>query len=110
MDAQVNLTTLCHAVENVQAAATDLDEEKHAALKKLAKLVPHPTPRHSKGCRGSVLRRALFRVKRLLGMHSHDHKHRSPMPHLPPKKLKQIRKVLFQLKDINKKLAKFESG
>ena len=47
------------------------------------------------------------------GKHGHHGKHgkRHPAPHMPdPKKLKEIRKVLLEIRGINQKLARFESG
>lgn len=133
---------LAHAIAKVQNASVALDVQADTAVTKLAKLLPSPSshgPHHH-----SMMRRAVWKIKRFFGFkpkchgarfdaahireyeddevehrHSHHSHHHNrphafghPKPHLPipPKKLKELKEVLLEIRSINKKLAGFEKG
>ena len=122
--ADLNLTALETSIKSLVSTSESLDEEKVVALTKLRKLLPKP--KHGLFSR---FRRGLWRVRARCGSHKSlqslqqmdlwqepsmeeqvgealDRK-----PHMPPiKNIKEIKKVLLQIREINMKLKGFEGG
>ncbi len=97
----LNFTLLSNAINNVQYAASQLDVKTHAALQKLKELVPKRWE-NGQGCTGgSSLKRAWRKLKALVMCHGKGHE---------GGKMKEIKKLLMEIRQINGKLSGFESG
>lgn len=100
---ELDLSSLSSAIGKVQKATVELDVQTADALKKLKELI-QPGKRAS--CRA-------FAKRSLDAIVGRSHKDRRPHPHPPmpsPDKIKKIKKVLEQIREINHKRAGFEAG
>jgi N-acetylated-alpha-linked acidic dipeptidase len=94
--AELNFTSLAQSINNLISSSQSLDHQKATALRKLHSILPKPPHAQSKIQR--------FFHKMLVRLHLRSCKGSSS---LPPK---EIKKVLEEIRGINKKLQGFESG
>ncbi|ORY34010.1 hypothetical protein BCR39DRAFT_518112 [Naematelia encephala] len=120
----LDLTSLGESIDNLIAASLSLDAKKEVALERLHKLLPNPH-HYRRGLFRSIARkwwqlRSSFgsskAQSRLATMDSWipvDNQG-ARFPHLPipniPKKIREIKAVLKEIREINKKLQGFEGG
>lgn len=118
---QLEFAGLKESIRRVQNASVALDRQAAAALDRLHRLVPH-SPRGDE----AGLARAWENARRLVmtafggehhdeshpHRHGHHHKghHHHAHPRPDPKKVKEIRKILREIRGINQKLAGYEAG
>ncbi|OCF36828.1 membrane protein [Kwoniella heveanensis BCC8398] len=117
---KINLDSLASSIKSVQSASATLDEQRAKALEKLRKLLPKP--KHFKPSFWQRLAPSLSCAHASAEMQgaqlpTWDDKQEDvgavvkEWPRLPsPSKLKEIKKVLKEIRSINKKLQHFEHG
>lgn len=120
---EIDFEPLADAIEAAQTASGELDKQRHKALKKLHKLIGKPA--HGKyGIFKTMLRGCGWRVEEgkevdyslqtwekgpKEGISSFPHP-RLPFPLPTPGRIREIKKVLKEIRIINRKLQNFESG
>ncbi|WVQ80772.1 hypothetical protein IAT38_002877 [Cryptococcus sp. DSM 104549] len=123
----VDFSELASAISSAQAASSELDEQRHKALKKLHKLLPKPKhPKHGffsrisrgHGCNGH--KEAEWEAPGMMTWELEEAMKDGewtevPHPKLPfplptPGRIHAIKEVLKEIRVINKKLQYFESG
>ena len=124
---ELNFTSLSTSIKSLVETSESLDVLKNNAIEELRKLLPKAKdPKHGVlGC----IRRAIWKVRAKCGSKKGEEKlrqmelwrdpgvesqltdkkhHSKPSP--PMKKIKEIKKVLLEIRGINKKLKGFEGG
>ncbi|WVF71481.1 hypothetical protein IAT40_006287 [Kwoniella sp. CBS 6097] len=117
---KINLDSLASSIRSAQSASAKLDEQRAKALEKLQKLLPKP--KHFKPTFWQRLAAAFecshaSREEKNLHLPTWDDEQEAVIgmtkewPNLPSSsKLKEIKKVLKEIRGINKKLQHFEHG
>ncbi|WVW83943.1 hypothetical protein I302_105966 [Kwoniella bestiolae CBS 10118] len=126
LNGSINFEALSLSIKSVTKASHKLDAERKELIEKLRKLLPKPKPQHGqaswfgKSCHSDHEPSGQGQIqtweKSQSGEQASGFGGHFPFPHLPipklpsPEKLKEIKKVLKEVRVVNKKLQHFEYG